>query len=111
MFTFPRDKRLIKKSEFDEVFKKGSRVASAHFLFFYLKNNLHYARLGLAISKKKIPKSHDRHRVKRLIRETFRYHHTLGPLDIVVIVKQPIEREMNSTLMSQLDAVWHSLIG
>jgi len=108
MLNFPREKRLIKKSEFEDVFNKGKKIASQHFIFFYYKNNLTYARLGLAISKKKIPLANDRNRIKRLIRETFRCH-VLANLDIVVIARQQINTE-NSILINQLGKVWDSLM-
>jgi ribonuclease P protein component len=108
MLNFPREKRLIKKSEFDDVFNKGKKIASQHFVFFYYKNNLSDARLGLAISKKRVPKAHDRNRIKRLIRETFRCH-ALTNFDVVVIARQQINTE-NSILINQLGTVWDSLM-
>lgn len=109
MFNFPRQKRLLKKSEFEEVFNQGKKMTSEHFIFFYKVNTLTHARLGLAISKKKIHKAHDRNRVKRLIRETFRCH-ALAHVDIVVIARQAIREETNPYLMSQLGRIWDSLM-
>jgi ribonuclease P protein component len=109
MFKFSRKKRLLKKSEFDLVFNKGKKIISKHFIFFCIENNLTYARLGLAISKKRISKSHDRQRAKRLIRETFRCSE-LSHLDVVVIARQAVDKEVNISLNTQLRQVWDSLI-
>lgn len=109
MFKFPREKRLLKKSEFDLVFNKGKKIVSKDFIFFYIENNLTYARLGLAISKKRMSKAHDRQRVKRLIRETFRCCKLIH-LDVVVIARQAVDKELNVSLNTQLRQVWDSFL-
>ncbi len=50
---------------------------------------LHHARLGIAISKK-VGKSHDRNRLKRIIRELFRQHKLKSSnIDLLVVVQKP----------------------
>lgn len=50
------------------------------------RNNFHQARLGISISKKKIKKATKRNRIKRIIREAFRYNkNELQGMDIIVL--------------------------
>ena len=48
---------------------------------------MHTARLGLVVSKRALPRAHERNRARRVLRETFRRHRAdLPPMDIVVQV-------------------------
>ncbi|WP_036378885.1 ribonuclease P protein component, partial [Moraxella catarrhalis] len=54
------------------------------------------ARLGLAITKKKLKKAVDRNRLKRLCRENFRHRQASWvAIDVVVIVKAGYPREFD----------------
>lgn len=108
MYSFTKKKRLLFSHEYDLVFSRGKKIVSRHFIFFCCKNDFTYARLGLAISKKRVAKSHERQRIKRLVRESFR-HSMLSGLDIVVLAKYGAENESNSSLLSQLGCVWGDL--
>ena len=108
MNKFDRNKRLLKKVDYDAVFGKANKWVTSEFIFLYRNNDSGYARLGLAISKKTIPKAHERNRVKRLLRETFRTT-TLQALDIVVLAKRGLERVSNPTLIAHLNKAWGKL--
>ena len=54
--------------------------------------------------------AHDRNRLKRVIRESFRLHqHQLPNVDIVVIGKTNAERLTNTELFVLLDKLWKKL--
>ena len=73
-------------------------------------NNLRQSRLGLAIAKRSVRRAVDRNRIKRLIRESFRYHHKeLPSLDIVVMAKYNTAASTNSELFTSLEAHWQRL--
>lgn len=110
MNKFYRTSRLLKKTEYDYVFSNASKRTTSEFIFLYRPNLLGHARLGLAISKKNVAKSHERNRIKRLLRETFRKTN-LPSLDIVVLAKRGIENVQNPTLIANLQKVWGSLLG
>jgi ribonuclease P protein component len=51
-------------------------------------NGLGYARLGLAVARKRIARAHERNHIKRLVRESFRLHQGgLGGFDFVVMAQ------------------------
>ena len=61
-------------------------------------------RLGLAITKKKVKRAHERNRIKRLTREYFRLHqHQFkGQVDILLTVKQFSDELQNEEIVKQL---------
>ena len=67
-------------------------------------------RLGLAISKKKLAKAVARNRIKRIIRESFRYHQALlAGLDIVVLSHSCVADTPNKVLFERLHQHWINL--
>ncbi|MGK7345311.1 MAG: ribonuclease P protein component [Candidatus Nitrospinota bacterium M3_3B_026] len=81
-----RDK-LLKKNEFERVFKGGKRFRGGRMEFIYLPNGLDWPRLGLVVSRK-VGKAVVRNRTRRVLREVFRLNkNRLGVgIDIVVRV-------------------------
>lgn len=106
MNEFSRTRRLLKKNEFDQVFQNANKVVSPHFIFLYRDNTLGFARLGLALSKKMIAKAHDRTRIKRLLRETFRVSQDLPAVDVVVLARPKVGQVENPVLFAGLQKSW-----
>jgi ribonuclease P protein component len=67
-----RDARLTRASEFARVFAENQRARTDSLLVLARPNGLGYARLGMVIGKRMLPRAVDRNRVKRCVRETFR---------------------------------------
>lgn len=88
-FTFSSVHRLLTAQDFEAVFEAPiKKIHSTHFLLFVAQTKQPYARLGLAITKKKLKKAVDRNLVKRQTREIFRLNQNhLPALDCVLIVK------------------------
>jgi len=107
---FPKTKRLLNKFEYDAVFKEATRLGTSAFIVLYRDNAIGHARLGLAISKKMVSKSHDRNRLKRLLRETFRKA-KLPSVDIVILAKRGAASVQTSTLIAHMNGVWGKLLG
>jgi ribonuclease P protein component len=83
--AFPPVLRLLKPSEFAQVFKRSERARTDSLLVMALPNQLAHARLGMVIAKRLLPRAVDRNRVKRCVRETFRTQRALLPAcDFVV---------------------------
>lgn len=108
MNTFPKSKRLVQASDFQYVFNKAEKLRSHHFLVLYKPGLAAHGRLGLAISKRKIAKAHDRNRIKRIVRESFRQQQ-LPSVDVVVIAHNGGELVENSILYRQLGKIWAKL--
>lgn len=109
MNGFPQSRRLLKKSDYDRVFQDAKKLASPHFIFLYRTNIIGHARLGLALSKKNIARAHDRSRMRRLLRETFRVVHHLAAIDIVVLAKPGVAKVENASLIDGLQRIWSKL--
>jgi ribonuclease P protein component len=92
------------------VFQDGRRLADQLFTVFYRANEHGDARIGLAISKKRIARAVRRNRIRRLIRESFRYNRpTLGCLDIVVMAQARADAATRQELGESLDRHWDRL--
>lgn len=79
---------LKKNDLFQCVYKQGKYYANKYLVIYVLKNNLGYNRLGISVSKK-VGNSVVRHRLTRLIRESYRLQEKMfnSGLDIVVIAR------------------------
>ena len=75
--------------EFQYVYKNGKKYANKYLVMYVLDNNQSINRLGLSISKK-VGNSVVRHRMARLLRESYRLHEEMfsSGLDIVIVVRQ-----------------------
>lgn len=79
---------LKTNSEFGIVYRNGKSYANKYLVMYVLKNGLEKNRIGISVSKK-VGNSVVRHRVTRLIRESYRLNeaafHT--GCDIVVVAR------------------------
>ena len=81
--------RIFKKNnDFQFVYKNGKSYANKYLVMYLLENNQEMNRLGISVSKK-VGNSVVRHRITRLIRESYRLHENIfnSGLDIVVIAR------------------------
>ncbi|WP_271714018.1 ribonuclease P protein component [Anaeromicropila herbilytica] len=83
---------LKKNRDFKNVYDKGKSYANKYLVMYILKNELNRNRIGISVSKK-VGNSVVRHRVQRLIRESYRLNETMfqNGLDIVVIARVGIK--------------------
>ena len=97
---FPLTCRLAHSHEFDAVFDQSeARFSSASLLLLAKPNDLGFNRLGMIVSKKSIPRSVQRSRVKRRVREAFRKSLTgyLLGWDIVAMTRPKINSRQDLT--------------
>lgn len=84
---FQKSQRLLKSSDFRGLFDAGIKVVDAHLVVVATPSKMKRARLGLVVSKK-VGNAVHRNRVKRRLREIFRYGQNQVPVwDIVVIAR------------------------
>ncbi|MDP3559518.1 MAG: ribonuclease P protein component [Legionellaceae bacterium] len=112
MYSFNRTKRLLHKHQFQFVFENAKKIVTSEYIIFFRENQLEHPRLGLAVSKKAISKAHDRNRIKRTIRESFRIsmNDTLLPVDMIVLIKNPVMRLSAAGFRVKLKQTWDQLV-
>ena len=100
-----RSESLKKNKDFQTVYQKGTSNANRYLVMYVLKNQHTMNRLGISVSKK-VGNSVVRHRVTRLIRESYRLNEMRFKegLDIVVIARPSAKgtgyHEICSSLLS-----------
>ena len=79
---------LKKNHQFQFVYKYGKSYANRYLVMYVKENGLNKNRIGISVSKK-VGNSVIRHRVTRLIRESYRLHESVfnSGLDIVVVAR------------------------
>lgn len=79
---------LRKNRQFQEVYRVGSSRANRYFVMYVSENHQEKNFLGISVSKK-VGNSVVRHRVKRLVKESYRLHEDIfnSGLNIVVIAR------------------------
>ena len=79
---------LSKTKEFQKVYNSRKSKANKYLVMYYIENDLEYSRLGISVSKK-VGNSVVRHRVTRLIRESYRLNEKKlkKNYDLVVIAR------------------------
>jgi ribonuclease P protein component len=100
---FPRSCRLLAGNDFKQVFDKAKRVGNSCWTIYAWRHDEPRSRLGLAIAKRYVRRAHERNRLKRLARESFRKMQTqLIGLDLVVMSGKLALTSDNKTLNQQL---------
>ena len=79
---------LKKNDEFREIYRTGKSYANKYLIMYVRRNETDYNRIGISVSKK-VGNSVVRHRITRLIRESYRLSEDsfLSGLDIVVVAR------------------------
>jgi ribonuclease P protein component len=108
--TFSREHRIITKKEFKHIFDKAEKISQKHLFILYKPNQMSSARLGLSIGKRIAKSAVVRNRIKRIVRESFRYHRMhLKQMDIVVIARKPCDTLSKQQLREGIDKLWEKL--
>lgn len=95
---------LKKNQDFRRVYTDGKSYANRYLVMYVMKNQTSRNRVGISVSKK-VGNSVVRHRITRLIRESYRLNesHFSSGLDIVVIARVTAKgkgyKEIESALM------------
>ena len=102
---------------FKEVYKKGKSYANRYLVMYVMENIEEGNRLGISVSKK-VGNSVVRHRVTRLIRESYRLHEEVfsSGLNIVVVARTSASEasyaDIESALLhlSRLHKILHEVV-
>ena len=100
---FPREAKLVRKSEFDVVYRAGKRRSSSHFTVFVRASGQPISRFGFSI-KKALGGAVVRNRIRRRLREIVRCHRQEIPAgwDIVIHPKSSVARAEFAALTADL---------
>lgn len=111
LYSFSTKQRIRCASDYKCVFDDALlKVHQPHFLFLAILSKQDTSRLGVIVAKKKVRRAHERNRIKRITRESFRLNqHHLELLDIVVMPKHGIDAVSNEELHIQLEFAWKKL--
>ena len=109
--TFPAQRRLRRKSEFDATYARGRRMGNVFFAVTAIRSDASTARLGLAVAVRLAGGAVERNRLRRIIRESFRLHqHALPALDIVVSARPGARGAPRAVLQASLAELWEKVI-
>lgn len=107
MGGFPKSARLRKSRDFR--FYPFRRFQTEHFTFVYTTAG--QGRLGISISKKVLRRATARNRVRRLLREVFRFKiNELTHLDVHVIGAPPLKEAWSGLKLQDVEAQFGKLI-
>jgi len=100
---FPRASRLMRRAEYDAVYREGRRRSSREFAVFLRPNGLELSRFGWSI-KKALGSAVKRNRMRRRIREIIRLHRQeIAPgWDIVIHPRSTVATGDFSALSEEL---------
>ncbi len=110
-FCFGKTHRLIDSAEFQAVFRKARyKVSCRHILILAIPNDRSHPRLGLVVGKRHVKRAVQRNRIKRLMREGFRYNqHLLGSLDMVMLARGGLGELDNAAIHRRLERLLRDL--
>lgn len=110
-WPFNKSQRLLVAAEFKAVFDAPERkLHQSHLMAFIRANDAQTPRIGMAITKRRVPTAVARNRLKRQIREQFRLQASqLKNKDIVFIVKNSINELDNNQLRLQINNIFNKL--
>jgi ribonuclease P protein component len=109
--SFSKNRRLLKASEYQEVFDRNNlKVAHPKLLLLAKPCDRQYSRLGLVVGKKNIPTAVGRNRVKRLVRESFRQTEFPTTLDIIFLARKDADKLSRTELNLLLKQSWGRLL-
>jgi ribonuclease P protein component len=112
-YSFPKKFRLIHKLDYQKTFQRAKKINSRYFRLYFYKTGTdpQLSRLGLAISKKNIRHAIHRNRIKRIVRESFRYNQErLKGYDVVVLANRDANAMDKPTLRQEMDKLWKKII-
>ncbi len=108
---FTKEQRILTPAAFREVFDAPERkLHQSHLMAFVRSNTCDKPRIGMAITKRKVPTAVARNLIKRQIRESFRIQNfNLEDKDIVFIVKKSIKDINSKELKNQINNIFKKI--
>jgi ribonuclease P protein component len=109
--TYPAQRRLLRKSEFDAAYARGWRYGNGFFAVTANSNDKQGARLGMAVAIRTAGNAVERNRIRRIVRESFRLHQEALPsVDLVVSARPKARGAPGTELHASLVGLWKKVI-
>lgn len=111
-YSFTKDNKLSKHSEFVRLSKIGIKIKNQHFIALFHKGLLKKTRLGITVTRS-VGCAVTRNRIKRLTREYFRLnkHKITGNWDINIIAKKEASAVSSDQVFSSLASLFDKIAG
>jgi ribonuclease P protein component len=103
--TLGAAERIRRRSEFELIYKHGTKAGGRFMTIFLLRNGRPISRLGVAATRK-LGGAVVRNRCKRLVRDIYRRHKPGPGLDLVVVPR----REFLNVGLASLEADYQSIV-
>ena len=109
---FPRSCRLVRRKDFEAVYRSGKRRAGPQFVVFLRPNGLDETRFGMSVGRR-LGTAVERNRVRRRVREIVRLHRreVAAGWDIVIQPRRSAARAPFALLEKELVGLMRSLTG
>jgi ribonuclease P protein component len=109
---FPRSSRLVRRKDFEAVYRSGKRQAGRQFVVFCRRNGLGATRFGMSAGRR-LGTAVVRNRIRRRIREILRLHQReiATGWDIVIQPRRVVGREPFASLETELVKLLRTLTG
>lgn len=105
-----RRHRFAERGAYGPLLKAGRKLRGRLAVLHVGRSSSGHSRLGIALTRKMIPRAVERNRVRRLVREAFRRHMARQlPVDCVVTLRQPIAVPERALLKAELDMLLDQL--
>lgn len=104
----PKESRLIKNKDFENVYKNGVAARAGHLLIKTIQNDLSTTRIGVVVGKKVSNKAVDRNKIKRRLKALFRQNLSqIKPgYDLVVIPNKSIQNDT----FQEIEQAFHQVL-
>ncbi len=109
-FSFTKASRILKRSEYIALSRKGKKIHSNYFLAVYQTGTIHQNRLGITVTKK-VGNAVIRNQLKRYVREFYRLNRQFlqGVQDINVIAKKQAASITSEEVYSDLRKLFKAI--
>ncbi len=106
-YSFPKTERLLKRADFLKLSKFGKKIQTRFFIALLADGKTGKNRIGITVSKR-VGKAVERNRIKRIIREFYRYEKSRfsGNRDINIIARDYAAKLSNRQLADELNKLF-----
>ena len=107
-----KENGIVKKEDFESVFKKGKFIGGVFVSLRAKKTNLGYVRLGILVGHKISKKAVVRNKIKRQLRAVVRGYilESKAGVDVVVMPRQEIVNKKFKEIKEELDKLFKKVL-